>query len=84
MPNKEYQKSSLPQCSKILTFALGDAQERLKQLRLNDCFNKPGPAQVGAISKAQKLQKDFQVSSILLQYSKIENFSKKFFEKITY
>ena len=27
--------------------------------------NKPGPAQVGAISKAQKQQKDFQVSSIL-------------------
>ena len=41
----------------------------------NRAFNKPGPAQVGAISKAQKQQKDFQVSSILLQYSKIENFS---------
>ena len=32
--------------------------------------NKPGPAQVGSISKAQKLQKDFKVSSVLLQYPK--------------
>ena len=45
-------------------------------------INKPGPAQVGAISKAQKYQKDFQVSSILLQYSKIENFSKFFLKKL--
>ena len=28
--------------------------------------NKPGPAQVGALSKAQKQQKDFKVSTILL------------------
>ena len=32
--------------------------------------NKPLPAQIGAISKAQKQQKDFQES--ILQYSKIE------------
>ena len=38
--------------------------------------NKPGPAQVDAISKAQKLQKDFKVSKYcLLQHPKI------FFEK---
>ena len=44
-------------------------------------YNKPGPAQVGAISKAQKQQKDFQVSSILLQYSKNRKFFKKNFSK---
>ena len=44
--------------------------------------NKPGPAQVGSISKAQKQQKDFQVSSILFystQKSKI--LRKKIFRK---
>ena len=33
-------------------------------------LNKPGPAQVGAISKAQKLQKDFQVSIYSTRKSK--------------
>ena len=32
--------------------------------------NKPGPAQVGAISKAQKQQKDFQVSIYSTRKSK--------------
>ena len=39
-----------------------------------EIVKKAGRAQVGAISKAQKSQKDFQVSSTLLQYSKIEIF----------
>ena len=52
---------------------------KFEKSRLN--WNKPGPAQVGAISKAQKQQKDFQVSSTLLQHSKFEIFRKIFFSK---
>ena len=38
---------------------------------IEDILNKPGPAQIGAISKAQKQQKDFKVSkNILLQHPK--------------
>ena len=36
-----------------------------EKLQIKVKNNKPGPAQVGAISKAQKKQKEFQVSSIL-------------------
>ena len=47
-------------------------------------FNKPGTAQVGAISKAQKQQKDFKVSNYsLLKYLheiKIEKNFRIFFE----
>ena len=44
--------------------------------------NKPGPAQIGATSKAQKLQKDFQVSSILFYSTrKLKILRKKIFEK---
>ena len=39
--------------------------------RSNRNSNKPGPAQVGAISKAQKLQKDFQVS--MYSFTVLEN-----------
>ena len=39
--------------------------------------NKPGTAQVGAISKAQKYQKDFKVSSILFYSTRVrENWKK--------
>ena len=35
----------------------------LSKLEVEETSNKPGTAQVGAISKAQKQQKDFQVFS---------------------
>ena len=35
-------------------------------------INKPGSAQVGAVSEAQKYQKDFKVSSILFTVSALE------------
>ena len=37
-------------------------------------YNKPGPAQVGAISKAQKQQKDFQVSIYSTRKSKNQKY----------
>ena len=39
--------------------------------------NKPGTAQIDAISKAQKLQKDFKVSSILFYSTRIRKKLKK-------
>ena len=46
--------------------------------------NKPGPAKAGAIFKAQKQQKDLQVSSILFYSTrKSKILRKKFFDKIT-
>ena len=39
--------------------------------------NKPGTAQVGAISKAQKQQKDFKVSSILFYSTRVRKKLKK-------
>ena len=51
------------------------------KLRLK--VNNPGPAQVGAISKAQKEQKDFEVSSILFYSTrKPKIFRKKFSKKL--
>ena len=47
--------------------------------------NKPGPAQVGAQSKAQKEQKDFQVSSNFFYSTRQSNFFlKNTSETITY
>ena len=69
----------------MMTGGLGLADYRmLSWFSLNTVGkrNKPGPAQVGPISKAQKQQKDFQVSSTLLQHSKFEIFRKIFFRKI--
>ena len=40
--------------------------------------NKPRTAQVGAISKAQKQQEDFKVSSILFYSTGMRNIEKKF------
>ena len=53
----------------IATYSLCDAWVGSPGQGQNES-NKPGPAQVGAISKAQKIAKG--IPSVILQYSKIE------------
>ena len=56
--------------------------DKMNQQKVCILMNKPGPAQVGTISKAQKYQKDFQVSSILFYSTrKSKTLRKNFFRK---
>ena len=58
-------------------------QELPKENKTPETNIKPGPAQVGAISKAQKWQNDFQVSSILFYSTrKSKIFRKKISKKL--
>ena len=61
---------NVAQNRKRIISPLQNATEQNNIQNIEKKINKPGPAQVGAISRAQKYQKDFQVSIYSTQKSK--------------